>query len=149
MWHVYWENAVERLEASKLLLEHKLLNGACEDAFLAIEIAIKAWIVRVEPDLGRAKDRSEAGRLGFGVEVTKAFFGHSPLKLLYAFPTVARELQVGEPLVYNLLLQVSGDAQSWKPWQRYQARADAEIIRLYLKVAEGLQKWMLSNSLLK
>jgi hypothetical protein len=145
MWKTYWDNATERLKASKILLEHEMFNGAYEDAFMAIEIALKTWVVKYNPGLGPLKSPGEAKALGYRAGVIAAFFKHSLLGILDAYPVLDRELRAGAPEVHNLLVQLGVDADCWKPWQRYQGKASQKSVETYINIAEGLQKWMLDQ----
>jgi hypothetical protein len=77
MWQIAKDNAIEKLEGAVLLLEHRFNSGAHESAFFAIEIALKAYMIRREPKLAGIKSRKEARSAGVRDEsVINAFFSH-------------------------------------------------------------------------
>gem|GEM_PF-4673509 len=137
-WTITKENAIDKLEGAKLLLANRLYTDAYEAGFFAIEIALKAWMLKDNPKLANSRQ---------GTDGPTPWFSHDIDWILRSYPRLDNALRYGCPRVHNLLRQCSADATIWKPWKRYRYRAEESVARTYVNIAEGLQKWMLSTLL--
>jgi len=137
-WEAMRLNAEERLETGLILFPIGYYTAVYENAFFAIEIGCKAFMLKKNPVLIDLRRESDPRHPWFSHDLGKILDQDSPLD---------RSLRLGCPREYNLLRSCCRDASIWKPWKRYSYRADRDIAELYLNLSEGLVKWMLTNLL--
>ena len=79
MWKNVLANAEEKLEAAKLLCEHEYNTSGFEEGFFAIELILKAFMLRDSPNLVTLNPKNH---------ISHPWFSHDLGKILDSLPPV-------------------------------------------------------------
>jgi HEPN domain-containing protein len=124
-WETLRRNAKKKLEGAILSNNNMHFNNSVENAFFAIELALKSLLFRTFPEA----DDNE-------------FWGHRLLDLLEKRNGFLQHLFVQEELAYKLLIEIAGDANVWAPSDRYYGDADKALADKYCNSSEWFLKWI-------
>ncbi len=127
-WEKLSRNAKEKLAGAILSNKNMHFNNSVENAFFAIELALKSLLFQTFPD---AEDNE--------------FWGHKIMDLLQKRNGFLQSLFVQEELAYKLLVEIAGDANVWAPTDRYYGDADRALADKYCNSSEWLLKWIELN----